>query len=91
MSTAGSGGLEVGAGQAAAAIPDSVPSSVAEQIQAAAQQAFATAFTDAMRPTMVVPLVVVVLAAIAVLFVRNRPLSADRVSEPSRDPEPAST
>jgi len=68
-----------------------VPSSVAEQIHAAAQQAFATAFTDAMRPTMVVPLVVIVLAAVAVLFVRNRSVSSDRVTEPSLDPEPAST
>jgi len=91
MSTAGSGGLEVGAGQAAAAVPDSVPGPVAEQIHAAAQQAFATAFTDAMRPTMVVPLVVIVLAAVAVLFVRNRPVAPDRVVEPSLDPEPAST
>jgi len=68
-----------------------VPSSVAEQIHAAAQQAFATAFTDAMRPTMLVPLLVIVLAAVAVLFVRNRPVAPDRVVEPSLDPELAST
>ena len=92
MSTAGSGGLDVGAGQAAAVpLPDGVPAPVAEQIHAAAQQAFAAAFTDAMRPTMLVPLVVILLAAVAVLFVRNRPVPADRVAEPSRDPEPAST
>ncbi len=92
MTAAGSGGLDVGAGQASgAALTDTVPSPVAEQIHSAAQQAFATAFTDAMRPTMLVPLVVIVLAAVAVLFVPNRPARVTQVQEPRRDPQPAST
>ena len=75
MTTAGSGGIEVGAGQASGmSLPDGIPASVAEQIHAAAQHAFAAAFTDAMIPTMVVPIAVILLAAGAVLFVRSKPL-----------------
>ncbi|MGS0686032.1 MFS transporter [Nakamurella sp. GG22] len=74
LTTDSSGGIEVGAGQAAnAALPDGTPGPVAEQVHAAAQQVFATAFTEAMRPTMLVPIVVVLLAAVAVLFVRSAP------------------
>jgi MFS family permease len=92
MSTAGSGGLDVGAGQAAAVpLPDGVPAPVAEQIHAAAQQAFAAAFTDAMRPTIIVPIGVILLAAVAVLFVQGRSVPVASVEAPSRDPEPATT
>jgi hypothetical protein len=74
MTSGGSGGIEVGAGQASGmTLPDGVPAPVAEQIHAAAQHAFAAAFTDAMRPTMVLPIVVILLAAGAVLFVRSKP------------------
>ena len=72
MTAAGSGGVQVGAGQTAAdALPVGVPAGLAEQIQQAAQQAFAGAFTQAMRPTMLVPIVVILLAAVGVLFVRS--------------------
>ena len=91
-SAAGSGGLDVGAGQAAAVpLPDGVPAPVAEQIHAAAQQAFAAAFTDAMRPTIIVPIGVILLAAVAVLFVQGRSVPVASVEAPSRDPEPATT
>jgi hypothetical protein len=99
MTAAGSGGIEVGAGQAAgSALPAGVPAGVAEQIHAAAQQVFATAFTDAMRPTMVVPVVVILFAAGAVLFVRSKPAgvgldgSAGQLTEPEQQPagEPSS-
>jgi len=74
LSAAASGGIEVGAGQASEVVlPDTVPASVVEQIHVAAQQVFGAAFTDAMRPTMVVPIVVILLAAGAVLFVRSQP------------------
>ncbi len=77
MTTAGSGGLEVGAGQLAATTGSTgVPAAMAEQVQAAAQHAFAAGFTDAMRPTMVVPIVAVLLAAVAVLFVRSKDTAA---------------
>ena len=48
---------------------------------------FATAFTDAMRPTMVVPIVVILLAAGAVLFVRSKPVVS---AELLPGPEPTS-
>ena len=73
MTTAGSGGIEVGAGQVAGSTGSmGIPAGVADQVRAAAQQAFAAGFTDAMRPTMVVPILVVLLAAAAVLFVRSK-------------------
>jgi EmrB/QacA subfamily drug resistance transporter len=77
MTTAGSGGLEVGAGQlAGSAGTTGVPAGIADQVRAAAQHAFAAGFTDAMRPTMLLPIIVVVLAAGAVLFVRSAPTRA---------------
>ncbi len=74
MTTAGSGGIEVGAGQiAATTVAAGVPGTAAGQVRAAAKNVFAAGFTDAMRPVMVVPIVVVLLAAGAVLFVRSQP------------------
>jgi len=93
MTTAGSGGIEVGAGQASGfAVPDGIPASVVDQLHTAAQQVFASAFTDAMRPTMVLPIVVILLAAGAVLFVRSTPAGVPPVGsgEPTAEPEPTS-
>ena len=78
---AGSGGLHVGAGQAAAAVlAEGVPSGLAGRVHAAAQHAFAVAFTDAMGPTMIVPIVVVagcaVLVAVLVRSGRTAPTVA---------------
>jgi len=90
MTKAGSGGIEVGAGQASGmALPAGVPAPVAEQIHAAAQYAFSAAFTDAMRPTMVVPIVVILLAAGAVLLVKSRP--AAEAENDSAVPQPEAT
>jgi EmrB/QacA subfamily drug resistance transporter len=73
MTAASSGSLSVGAGQASDfTLPPGVPTDVANAIRGAAQQAFNAAFTDAMRPTMIVPVVVVLVAAVAVLFVKYR-------------------
>ncbi len=81
MSAAGSGGIEVGAGQLAGSTGSSeVPAALSEQVHAAAQHAFATGFTDAMRPTMLVPIIVVLLAAGAVLFVRPKTTEASAKS-----------
>jgi EmrB/QacA subfamily drug resistance transporter len=91
MTAAGSGGIEVGAGQASGmTLPDGIPASLADQIHAAAQHVFAAGFTDAMRPTMVVPIVVILLAAVAVLFVRSKPAELVPVQQPTPDPQPAS-
>lgn len=85
MAQAGSGGIQVGAGQAGEfTLPADVPATVAEQIRAAAEHTFAAGFTDAMKPTMVVPVVVILAAAVAVLFVRSvRPATESAVVEPA--------
>ena len=67
---------------------EGVPPPVVEQIHAAAQHAFAAPFTDAMRPTITVPIVVILLAAGAVLFVRSKPAAVATAGEPVTDPEP---
>jgi EmrB/QacA subfamily drug resistance transporter len=75
MTAAASGNLSVGAGQASdLSLSSGIPADVAGQIRAAADHAFAVAFTDAMRPTMLVPAIVVLLAAGAVLFVKAKGL-----------------
>lgn len=92
MTNASAGGIEVGAGQASGmTLPDGVPAPVVEQIHAAAQHAFAAAFTDAMRPTMVVPIVVILLAAGAVLFVMSKPSGPAEQSVDRHDTERAGT
>ena len=71
MTQAASGGLQVGAGQAQAALPAGVPPAVADQIAATAQHTFAAAFTDSMQPVILVAVAVILAAAGAVLFVRS--------------------
>jgi len=87
MAQAASGGIEVGAGQVSAGIPVDLPADLAAHLHAAAQHTFAAAFTDAMKPTMIVPMVVILAAAGAVLFVRDGRAAThagrDEESEPS--------
>ena len=59
-------GLEVGAGQSGTTLQ------LPAQVQALAHFVFTHAFVDAMHPTMVLPIVVLVLAASAAVFVRGR-------------------
>lgn len=90
MARAGAGGLHVGAGQASEyAIPAGTSGGVAEQIRLAASHTFAQAFTGAMRPTMVVPVVVILVAAAAVLTVRSS--NGEEPSAPDPESVPAST
>ena len=78
-------GLEVGAGETgAAAVPPGVPPALADQILQLAHQAFAQAFVAAMRPTLVVPIVLIVLAAISCVAVRRPSGQAEPVSEEER-------
>jgi EmrB/QacA subfamily drug resistance transporter len=63
-------GFEVGAGQSGAAFD------VPPQIAALAHQVFTHAFVDAMHPTLVLPIVALVVAALATTFVRTRPAQA---------------
>jgi EmrB/QacA subfamily drug resistance transporter len=64
FSNAGRTGFEVGAGQSGANL------SLPPQVQAIAHYVFTHAFVDAMHPTLVLPIVVLVLAAMATIFVR---------------------
>jgi hypothetical protein len=78
FSRAARGGFEVGRGQTGGAVhlPAGVPAAVAQQIEVAAQAVFTHAFVDAMRPTLVLPIAVVVLAAVAGLAVRRSAVAA---------------
>jgi len=58
-------GFEVGIGQSGANL------NLPEQVQAIAHYVFTHAFVDAMHPTMVVPIVILVVAAAASVFVRG--------------------
>jgi hypothetical protein len=64
FSNAAHTGFEVGAGQSGAALQ------LPPQVQAIAHYVFTHAFVDAMHPTLVLPIVVLVLAASAAVFVR---------------------
>ena len=66
FSNAAHTGLEVGAGQSGTTLQ------LPAQVQALAHFVFTHAFVDAMHPTMVLPIVVLVLAASAAVFVRGR-------------------
>lgn len=72
FSNAARGGFEVGAGQTGVALPANVPPGVARQLNALAHDVFAAGFVDAMRPTLILPIVVIVLAAVASLAVKTR-------------------
>jgi EmrB/QacA subfamily drug resistance transporter len=65
FSNAARTGFEVGAGQSGASLD------LPAQVQAVAHQVFTLAFVDAMHPTMVLPIAVLVLAALASVFVRD--------------------
>jgi EmrB/QacA subfamily drug resistance transporter len=65
FSNAAHTGFEVGAGQSGTSLQ------LPAQMQAIAHFVFTHAFVDAMRPTMVLPIVVLVLAALAAVFVRG--------------------
>jgi hypothetical protein len=68
-------GFEVGAGQSGANL------NLPAQVQAIAHYVFTHAFVDAMHPTLVLPIVVLVLAAMSAVFVRGRKASDVAVHE----------
>jgi EmrB/QacA subfamily drug resistance transporter len=75
FNAAASRGLEVGAGQNGGnfSVPAGVPPQVVQQLHQLAHQVFAQAFVDAMRPTLVLPIAVIVAAALATFAARGRP------------------
>jgi len=72
FSNAARKGLEIGTGQtgAATALPPGVPPGVAHQVALIAHAVFANAFVDAARPTLLIPIGVLLAAALATLAVR---------------------
>jgi EmrB/QacA subfamily drug resistance transporter len=66
FSNASHAGFEVGAGQSGASL------SLPPQVAAIAHSVFTNAFVDAMHPTLVLPIVALVLAATAAMFIRAR-------------------
>lgn len=90
FSAAAKRGLDVGAGQTGGAseIPAGVPAQVAQQLGQLAHAVFTHAFVDAMRPTMVLPIAVLLLAALACLAVKHRPApgSAVEAERPAEEP-----
>jgi EmrB/QacA subfamily drug resistance transporter len=78
FSKAANAGLQVGRGQTGTslALPAGVPAQLVHQIQVVAHAVFTQAFVDAMRPTMLLAIVVILVAAVGTLAVRNRPSQA---------------
>ena len=78
FSGAAKAGLEVGSGQTGGsiAIPAGLPAQVVQQVMYLAHTTFTHAFVDAMRPTLVLPIAVIVAAALVAFAARGRPRQA---------------
>jgi len=74
LGSAARGGLEVGAGQTGGSVPlpPGVPAQIAQQVQQLAHAVFAQAFVDAMRPALLLPIAVILAAALVALAARGR-------------------
>jgi EmrB/QacA subfamily drug resistance transporter len=67
---AGRGSLEVGAGQSPVQLPPGLPAQAREAVSRAATTTFHQGFTDAMRVTLILPVVVLIAAALSCLFIK---------------------
>jgi EmrB/QacA subfamily drug resistance transporter len=79
FSHAARAGFEVGAGQTGSSLqlPAGIPQQVVVALQEAAHFVFTHAFVDAMRPAMILPIALLVIAAMAAFFVRgDKPAAA---------------
>jgi EmrB/QacA subfamily drug resistance transporter len=76
-------GFDVGRGQTGGQLhlPPGTPAGTAQQILAAAHSVFTHAFVDAMHPSMALPIVMVALAAVASLAVRQPQVAVEPVRE----------
>lgn len=76
-------GLQVGAGQSGGrlALPSGVPDGVAAQIGRVASGVFTDAYVAAMRPTLLLPVVVILAAAVVCMWVRRPARSTEAQSE----------
>jgi len=73
--TAAHSGFEVGAGQTGASLQ------LPAQVETVARWVFTHAFVDAMHPTLLLPIAVLILAALATCFVRVRAQAVVAVHE----------
>ena len=87
FSSAASNGFEVGAGQTGGnfTLPAGTPPAVANQVTALAHSVFANGFVDAVRPTLILPIAVIVAAAILALAIRPRRLSPAVATAPDAE------
>ncbi|MDQ6876501.1 MAG: DHA2 family efflux MFS transporter permease subunit [Candidatus Dormibacteraeota bacterium] len=79
FSHAAHSGFEIGAGQTGSSLqlPPGVPQQVVLALQDAARFVFTHAFVDAMRPSLILPIALLVVAAMAAFFVRaDKPVAA---------------
>ncbi|MDQ6885176.1 MAG: MFS transporter [Candidatus Dormibacteraeota bacterium] len=92
FSQAASNGLEVGRGQTGGSVqlPPDVPAQVAQHIQQIAQAVFTHAYVNAMRPTLVLPLVIIVAAALGCFAIRTRRGASAVHAGPIAQEQPAS-
>jgi EmrB/QacA subfamily drug resistance transporter len=67
---AGRGSLEVGTGQSPVRLPAGLPAQAREALTRAATTTFHQGFTDAMKVTLILPVAVLVLAALSCLFIK---------------------
>jgi MFS family permease len=70
--SASSGSLEIGTGQTGVKAPSGLPQQVAEELGRVATLTFHQGFTGAMRVTLILPIAVLVLAALSCLLIRRR-------------------
>ncbi|BCJ36740.1 MFS transporter [Actinocatenispora thailandica] len=67
-----SGGLDVGSRQSQVKAPPGMPQQAVEQLKQIAADTFHVGYVDAMRPTLILPIGVLVLAALSCLFIKRR-------------------
>ncbi len=67
-----SAGLDVGSRQTGPALPPGLPTQVAARIRSIGADTFHEGFVDAMRPTLVLPIAVLLCAAVSTLFIKRR-------------------
>ncbi|HZU13288.1 MAG TPA: DHA2 family efflux MFS transporter permease subunit [Chloroflexota bacterium] len=72
FSHASSTGFQVGRGQTGTKLPPGLPAQVVRHVELLARQVFNHAFLDAMKPALVVPICLMMLGAIAALFMEGQ-------------------
>jgi len=84
FASAARGGLEIGAGQTGGSLPvaPGLPAQVVHQLQQLAHATFTNAFVDAMRPTLVLPIAVILVAALTTCAARGRARTLEAASDP---------